>query len=309
VSPSGSHEPLGLVEDLLSAFDNAGAADFVGGRLMQAGLKHRRAQLLQQYLLAAEIPSQESLDLGLAPAGRQAGAELGLLAGLLGAFQESVTAIAQSVRRRPTSRGLVPADIQALVRMRVAFALPGSLTLRLVPERSLEELPVDEGGSLLDQSVETLLAILAGVESDEQASMAAIAQAGPRAAGHLATLASVIQRNDADISFRWRSRGSVTRTGFSPTQATRLASLLREVEEEERDRVYSGRLVGGSLVRGTFELELDDGSIVSGRVGDDLLELVEVYFGQECTAAVHIRETKLPAGDTKEHVYLVELRP
>jgi len=276
---------------------------------MQAGLEHRRVELVQQYLLATEISSEESLDLGLTRTGQQVGAEVGLLAGLLGAFQESVTAIAQSVRRRPTARGLVPADIQALVRLRVAFALPGSLTLRLVPERSQDELAVDEGGSLLEQSVETLLAILAGIEVDENASLAAIAQAGPRASGHLATLANIIQRNEADVSFRWRSRRGLRRAAFSPSQATRLSTLLEAVEQEERDRVYSGRLVGGSLVRGTFELELDDGSIVSGRVGDDLLEQVEAYFGKECTAAVHIRETKLPAGDTKEHVDLLELRP
>jgi len=312
MTDAGPHSQLGQVEDLLAAFDAVGGTEFVGGRLMMAGLERRRAELLQQHLLRVDVRTSESLDVGLELAGGGSGAELGLVSGVLGSIQESVTAIAQALRDRPTTRGLVPGDIQSLVRMRVALALPGSLMVRVVPAAEPEQLAIDlaeanDDASLLHQSVELLFGILDGVEGDESR-LQAIAFVGPRASGHVSSLATTLERSGASLYLRWRSGGRVSRASCSANQAQRLNSVLKEVVEEERDRVYRGRLVGGSLIRGTFELELEDESVLSGRVGEGVLELLETFFGHDCTATVHIRETQLPSGETKEHVYLTALR-
>jgi len=309
MSADAPHDELGLVEDLLAAFDSAGAASFVGGRLMQAGLERRRVALLQHYLLSADVAAMESLDLGLEPVGGERGAELTLVGGVLGSLQEAITAIAQSVRDRPTSRGLVPSEIQMLVRMKVAFALPGSLTLRLIPDKRQAELPVDEHGTLLDQSIDKLMSILSVEDTDRESALELIGFAGPRAASHLAALAALVQRSGASLSLRWRSGSNVNRTRFRPRDAMRLSGLLKEVDQQERERVYRGRLVGGSLVRATFELEIDDESVISGRVAVDVLDLLSDYFGQECTATVQIREARLSSGETKEHIHLTRLQP
>lgn len=309
----GPHYQLGHVEDLLAAFDAAGGTEFVGGRLMMAGLERRRAELLQSHLLSADVRTTESLDLGLQPSSGGSGAELGLVSGVLGSIQESVTAIAQALRDRPTTRGLVPGDIQSLVRMRVAFALPGSLTLRLVPAAEPEQLAIDvadgdDDGTLLKQSVDLLFGILDGDDEDDEARLQAVAFVGPRASGHISALATSLERSGATLALRWRSGGQVSRASCTALQATRLNTVLKDVVEEQRDRVYRGRLVGGSLIRGTFELELDDESVISGKVGEGVVELLEAFFGRECTALVHIRETQLPSGETREHVYLTGLR-
>lgn len=306
------HNDLGRVEDLLAAFDAAGGTEFVGGRLMMAGLERRRVELVQRSLLGADVRTSESLDVGLEPAAGGPGAELGLISGVLSSLQESVTAIAQALRDRPTTRGVVPGDIQSLVRMRVAFALPGSLTLRVVPVAKPEQLDMsqtDDEGSLLHQSVDVLVGILNGVVDDEEARLQAIAFVGPRASGHISSLATSLERSGASLSLRWRSGGRITRASCTANEATRLNAVLKAVVEEERDRVYRGRLVGSSLIRETFELELEDESVISGKVREGALDLLETFFGRDCTATVHIRETRLPSGETKEHVYLTALRP
>ena len=124
---------------------------------------------------------------------------------------------------------------------------------------------------------------------------------------HLALLTAALEKNRASLGLRWRHNAEVSRALVTEEHARSLNVVLKRVSVEERDRLYRGRLVGGSLVRGTFELELDDETIISGRVAEDLLSSVEELFGRECTASVRIRETRLPSGETKENIQLLRL--
>jgi hypothetical protein len=301
---------LSRLEDLLSSLDAAGSEEYVGGRLMRAGLEHMRTRLVQQQIVAAHSDFTTSLDLGLEPAVQAEGAELTLVGAILNEIQESIAALAQSIRDRPTARGVVPEDIQSLVRMRVAFALPGSLSLRIVPVPAIEPMRLTDDRdqpSLLHQSIEALFGLLGGDHGNPDGFLDGLAAAGPRAMSHLATLTGTLEKSGASLGLRWRHQGSRAAVDVTAADAQRLGELLKQVVEEERERLYRGRLVGGSLVRGTFELELNDETIISGRVPDDLLGSVEELFGQDCVAEVLIREARLPSGETREAVSLQRL--
>ena len=168
---------------------------------MRAGLERRRSQLLSHRL--QQLPrSSESLDLAIVPnAGDAPGTEVALVAGVLNALQESIQAIAQSLRERPTSRGMVPIEIQEAVRLRVAFALPGSLELRMIPAFPSRQIPLfeDSSESLLQLSISELLCFLSRATT-RQALLQHIATAGPRAATHLETLSSALDAGRTRLS-------------------------------------------------------------------------------------------------------------
>jgi hypothetical protein len=77
----------------------------------------------------------------------------------------------------------------------------------------------------------------------------------------------------------------------------------------ERSLVVSGRLVGGSLVRRTFEIELEDGTVLAGRADETVLSTLEELFGHECTAHLIATEAVLASGETKDAYHLLRLEP
>lgn len=59
----------------------------------------------------------------------------------------------------------------------------------------------------------------------------------------------------------------------------------------------------------TFELELDDGSVIRGAADEGVLPQLEDLFGQTCVATIVIRELRLHTGETKEAHRLTHLAP
>lgn len=304
-------DELRQLDSLLAGADAEGAEAYAGGRLMIAGLRQRRSRVLTEHLEAYFEPAGELLDLGLTRAPtRGTGGEIGVLAGILAPLQESLASLAQGIIGRTTARGQIPGTIQESVALRVAAALPGSLNLRLVPAVPESQTPLFEGdaSSLLELSVERLIDIVSQTTSRE-ALLGLVADAGPRAASHLHALTKVLVDNQMSIDLDWRSpRGSL-----HGELSTRVAGVLREVLEdvsdETRERVMTGRIVGGNLVRSTFDLQIaePDGTVITGKVHDDALEDLELFFGEHCTATVEVRESSLRSGETKETYTLLRL--
>jgi hypothetical protein len=88
-----------------------------------------------------------------------------------------------------------------------------------------------------------------------------------------------------------------------------LSRTLERVEETTREVVYTGRLVGGSLVHRTFELEPEgeDGGLVAGKIVEEVLRDLEALFGRTCTARIEVREATMPSGETRESHLLRQL--
>lgn len=308
------HEELSDLTSALQAASEEAAADSFGVRLMRDSLVRRHEELV------GEVAG--SLEIALRGSAGATGAEVSLVAKVLDSLQETLASIAQVLAGEPTSRGLIPSAIKDLVELRIAEALPGSLQLRLVPTNlPSEEAPpqgslLDPGGPgdeppLLDQSMRRLIGLLA--DSDEQRRpelLQGIADVGPRATTHLQRLSKALGEAGADAELQWRSARTEARVRFARTSAVRLAQTLEEVEERVREVIYTGRLVGGSLVHRRFELEPEgeDASLIAGEVVEQALRQLERLFGQTCTAHVDVREAKLPSGETREGHLLTQLR-
>lgn len=301
---------LAATDETLSLFDTVEPGAYFGVELMRRGMQRQRERLLLDRLGSAPR-FEQALELELRQSNTEAGAEAALLANVLGSLQEAILAVAQSLRERPTLHGPVTAAIQDAVRLRVAFALPGSLRLRLIPadpesQHSLFE--EEEEESLLSLSMSSLLEVLESATRENREDLLQhVASLGPRASLHLGALSSALDRGNARMAIAWRSPRAVNTVRLDRSDAQRLNSILQEVRSAERELVVSGRLVGGSLVRRTFEIELDDGSILSGKADEQVLPVIEELFGGACTAELLETETSLPSGETKEAFRLVRL--
>ena len=100
---------------------------------------------------------------------------------------------------------------------------------------------------------------------DREETLPATRIAGPRTADTFVPVGGTRSRSGESrfgLRFSRSQRRTVT---FTRGGAQRLSSLLRTMESTERTLVMSARLVGGSLV-GKVELELEDGSVLTGRV-------------------------------------------
>lgn len=292
------------------------ATDEFGVQLMRESLVRRRELLVEEADGVLELALRGDVP-------QVTGAEVPLVAGVLGSLQESLASIAQVLSGEPTSRGLIPGAIKDMVALRIAWAAPGSLQLKLVPVHPASEEPEpeatlfdtaesdeeEEEPTLLDQSMDRLIGLLSDSDEEEQEQLLqGIADVGPRATLHLQHLSKTLGEAGANASLTWRSARSQRSTRFTRSAAQRLAVTLEEVQEESREVVYTGRLVGGSLVHRSFELELEDGSLVAGKVSDDALaQMVDMPLGQDCTAYIEIREATLPSGEMREAHTLTRL--
>lgn len=293
---------LRRLDEALSSFGDE-APDLLGVRLMRESLEVRRGELL------AEIADQQ-LDVALTRSARRGtGGELKLVASVLSALQDSLASIAQGIVGRTTTRGLIPSAVVESVELRVAVAATGSLKLTLVPAFPETQTPLFDDGedSPLDLSVLRLGDVLAHADGDVGDLLASVADLGPRATAHIGTLAKALADAEAGFSMAWRSPRHRRTVAVDMHAASILQRTLAEVDETERTVVFTGRLVGGSLVRSSFELELDDGSVVRGSADEDVLTDLEALFGSPCVATLAVRELRLQGGETKEAHRLMRL--
>jgi hypothetical protein len=164
--------------------------------------------------------------------------------------------------------------------------------------------------TLLDESVDALVGLLGSADADDQEDLLQqLASFGLRTAAHVASLSTALDRGHAALGLGWRSGHHTTSVVLTREGAQRLSTLLRTMETTERALVASGRVVGGSLVHRTFELELEDGTVLTGRADEDVLSTLEELFGHECTAYLLVTEALLAFGETKDSYRLQRLEP
>ncbi len=295
---------LGRIDEALAAFPPDAATDSPGVAVMRSSLERHRREV-------AASASTEKLALHLErPAHAGTGGELKLVALVLGALQDSLGAIAQTVKGEATARGLLPAEVLRGVELRVASATEGSLNLTLTPAfPEAEPLFQDAASSALDVSVMALGRVLNGAMSDAEAVLHEIAELGPRATSHIGTLAKSIADAEATLDMGWQSPEHRVFFRLDRTGAARLRTVMESVTTHQREATFTGRLAGGSLLRSTFEFEVDDDSVFRGSVDPEAMADLEQLFGQPCVAAITTTSLVLPTGETKETHRLTSLRP
>jgi PadR family transcriptional regulator PadR len=292
---------LAQLDELIASMEED-AADLLGVRLTKESLERRRSILIDEALSHREIAA-ERLDVivrGAAATGR--GVDLTFFAGLLAEIQATVASLAQAATRGATARGVIPIEIQDLTRLRLTMALPGSLAVRLVPAKKVSP-QVDlfgETPAVIDQSIRRLLSILDQAVQDPVSLVDSLAEIGARTSKHLRGLTQLLIEGDADLSLTWAAPDVHEEVTLPRSSAFSLNAILHAVEESETSIVVEGRIVGGSLVRRRFELELPDETILSGQVAEEALVLLERYFGKECTATLVVRQAALKSGEVRE---------
>lgn len=310
---------LNDLETALAAAPQQMASEYFGVQLMRDSLVRRRETIVGE---AAGV-----LDLVLSSDDpRTTGDEISLVARVLEALQESLASIGQVLAGEPTSRGLIPSGIKDLVALRIAATAPGSLQLKLVPAhpeievkqpqasllesaQSSQEGEGEEEAPLLDQSVDRLIGLLSRASGNTEELLHDLAYVGPRTTSHIQDLTKALNEADANVSLAWNSAHCQSEATFGRSASRALGETLDAVKEDSREVVATGRLVGGSLVHRTFELEPagEEQSLVAGKVAEDALPSLELLFGQTCTAHMEVREARLPSGETREAHFLTAL--
>lgn len=307
---------LNDLETALAAAPQQMASEYFGVQLMRDSLVRRRETIVGE--------ASGVLDLVLSSDDpRTTGDEISLVARVLEALQESLASIGQVLAGEPTSRGLIPNAIKDLVALRIVATAPGSLQLKLVPAHpevdveqpqvslleSSQEGEDEEEAPLLDQSVDRLIGLLSRAPGDTEELLQDLAYVGPRTTLHIQDLTKALDEADANVSLAWNSAHCRSEATFSRSASRALGETLDAVKEESREVVATGRLVGGSLVHRTFELEPagEEQGLIAGKVAEDALPSLELLFGQTCTAQMEVREARLPSGETREAHFLTGL--
>jgi len=158
-----------------------------------------------------------------------------------------------------------------------------------------------EHPSILERSVERLLDFFTEAARSREEMLGAISEMGPVSAAHLRRLSDVIASSVTETRLVWRSPQMTRETTVPPELAREIHEFLGRVEEVEREVKLAGRLVGGSLVRRRFELELPDEQVVSGTVEVDALrDLEALSLGTACTATIIEATVSVPGGGSRQ---------
>jgi hypothetical protein len=299
-------EQLEAIAAAIGSADDEALANDPGVALMREGLERRREMLIGAV--------RGSLDLVLSrnPA-RGVGSEVPLVASALGELQESLASIAQSVAGRTTSRGVIQGDIAEGVELRIAAAAPGSLELTLVPSdqsTTSQEALFEEGGeSLLEVSVARFFDVVESASRNRDALLESVAELGPRATGHIVAFTKALADAEAAAALSWQTERATLQAEMSNEVASQVFQLLNEAEEIEDHISVAGRIVGGSLLHKTFELERDDHSVLTGKVDESLLPELERLFGHRVEAMLDMQQLRLKTGETKNVYRMTGLRP
>jgi hypothetical protein len=299
-SPESFRSELEQLDAAIAAWGPFDAlVEYPAAQLAVEGLLERRADLISG-LADSEI-SAVTVVLNAPQLVGRGDIDVSFLVDFLSPLQSAVFSVGQALDSEVTTRGVIPATIQDASAMRLVGTFPGSFGLALEGPRATElsllamlDDPDEADRPTFERAVENVFDVLEQVEPSEEGHtdedvLGALATVGARAHGHLRRLASAIASRNANAQLQLTVPDHETRTvTFSRPAAERLERVLTTVEASEREVQMRGRLVGASLVRDNFELELEDGTVIRGKVADEVLPILREFFSESCTATLRV---------------------
>ncbi|MEU5098406.1 hypothetical protein [Streptomyces sp. NPDC020996] len=233
-------------------------------------------------------------------------------------FQETVSTIAHALdESRPThDYGPLPQAVRKATRLYAAATFPSSYGM------VLEEAPTDEDAlplpgmvsaqSLLDRAMGTVLDITDRAEGGPGAVDAVIETAlplGGRVFNRLTELTGVLADSGTDISLAWSSPYNGMRASrLGSSSARRCRDALGAAQPEERRMPLAGRLVGGSMLRGTVEIETGDRGVITAHVNHEVTSLLSAYANRRVIADILVSTVRSPHGREHHSYVVLELR-
>jgi hypothetical protein len=209
------------------------------------------------------------------------------LSGAIGAFQDALSLVYESIRSGPRSRRRLSPDTLHDTELRVAYSYPGSFgVVFTVPN---ERLLLPEFQSNLDRAAETVLAV--GKAADNAAIVSKTAREigrAPIVAIH--EWAKTSAHYQAGAAIEWR-RGDTTRNEvFIQAQefGALQASLEKMSEESDSDLAVSGILVGADTKSRRFHFVTDDtDEDIRGKFSDAISESIHAEIPMRYVAHLH----------------------
>ncbi|MBI1284994.1 MAG: hypothetical protein GC183_11725 [Thiobacillus sp.] len=268
---------------------------------MQNRLRDERVKLLKHRVA-------EKLDIALdGGVFQKNSASIGALGTLLIRLQKLYSSIAQSIVQGPKLRGPIAANIIASTELRLASTFPSSFGMSLIVAPK-DELFLD---SLASTALEGLFALLDSL-GDEQQAMRLSGEFGGRSINHLKHIATILGKNNSEVSLEWSDSAGIKH--YWHASADKAIATLKRLESIKETRAESrsmtGRIVGASLLRNRFELMLDDGAVIDGKIASTAIDALTGAFGQICS--VNIDETEITdhaSGEVKTYYSLTDIHP
>jgi hypothetical protein len=248
-------------------------------------LERRRAQLVQEMSSRgdARMPLHE-LDFIFKGAPVSHGTiETEFLAGVLHSLQRFVRAVVEagvSVPGRATTDFL--RQVRRRSSLRLAHTFEGSFGIHLeTSEHELSLFANDE--SPVFRAVSAVVELLDG-HADEQQMLDALGDVGESAKRPYADILRQLERNHADVTVNWATVDGIREAHLRPNTAAIRRQRLERVHVSTQTRSVLGRLDEAGKRRGYFEFIGDDGELIKGRVADDALPVLKLYFDEPCQA-------------------------
>jgi hypothetical protein len=226
------------------------------------------------------------------------------LAPVLDELQETISSIGQALRGAATASSSIPADIRQETALTVEAFTPGSVVihLRTEPDRRVVEPSLFEGILQGDDQPLAIAAMdrLIGLtnlarsgDSDDDALVEDVFPLGPRTYAHLNRLMKSLMENELEADINVTSPIEGERGAFLGTSAVkRIYDVLRRTNVAVETSEFLGELRGVSSVRNAFELLLPEGTVLSGKVREDLVPQLRKWYEKRVLATFDVTVTR-----------------
>lgn len=285
-------------------------------RLASASLERRLREVRERLADATRPQLLVSLN---GPSVRDHEIELETLGPFLDELQETVSSIGQALRGSATAFSSIPMDIREETALSFTASKPGSVVLSLrAPSdpRPQEELPfpdLDEKSKPLSvAAMERLISLARLAKSnavESEALVEDIYPLGARTYKHLNTLVRIIAEKEisADLTLRAPVEGE-HHGSLTAASARRIHEVLKRTRVAEESSEITGQLRGVSSIRNAFELATPEGSVISGKVREDLVPSLRSWYERPVIATLEVTVTRsLTTGAEKRRYLLVGL--
>jgi hypothetical protein len=304
-------EELGKLKRLLSQ----AADDSPSVRLMAGSLRQRMEEVHRELADALRPHLRIHLD---GPSVIDHGIKLEALGPLLDELQETVSSIGQALRGSATAFSSIPMDIRQETALVLDTAVPGSVVLHVrgpaapVAEE-IELFPVDaEAQSLAITALGRLMSVArsaSAMDMNEDDLVDDVYPLGPRTYKHLNDLMKIIADEELGVDFSLYSPSKEEETAtISAPSARRIQEVLRRTRVAEDRDIVRGELKGVSSLRNAFEVVTPDNRVIRGRVREDLVPSLRLWYEKQILATLEVTVTiSLSTGQERKKYLLIGL--
>ncbi|WP_156420094.1 hypothetical protein [Aureimonas sp. N4] len=222
-------------------------------------------------------------------------ADIGSLGFFLIRLQKLYTSIAQALTVGPKLRGPIHRELSAITNMRMASVYPSSFGVELVISQKFDIF----GESTASSSLNTLFNLLNSTTREAEVTRLS-AELGPRSINHLRHVLDDLGKVNSGATLSWKDVSGTEYRWNAPvaTVNSMRASLSRFRTVFLGEQQAIGVLVGANLLRDRFELQVDDGTVIEGKVARSAKIALRELFGRRCRALLDI--TRVYDTATKE---------